>query len=175
MRLPESLLELAPAGAIVRALEAGEALVRAAAREANARVLVSTADGEGLARFERDYGLSERPELEPSARRARVRAARWGAQTLTPARLGALAETLAGAREGVVEEDFPRRAVTLTAVLPALPGASGSLDALRETAERLFPAHLELTVLPGAAGALDAAHALHGGSARSFTGEAIAL
>lgn len=172
MRLPESLTALAPAGELLQALEAGEALLRAETEKANARLLVSTADSAGLARFERDYGLEVNPALSLELRRARIRAQRLGGQTLTRERLAALAVSLAGADAGEVEEDFPHYAVTLTALTPgaALPRAQRT--ALSAAVRRLAPAHLKTTVLPGAALPLRPAGALHGGLERTYEGEA---
>ena len=44
MRLPESVMKIQPVGAVLKASEAGEALLREAGERVNARLLVGQAD-----------------------------------------------------------------------------------------------------------------------------------
>ena len=60
MRLPESVMKIQPVGAVLKASEAGEALLREAGERVNARLLVGQADAAGLSRWEREYGLADR-------------------------------------------------------------------------------------------------------------------
>ena len=60
MRLPESVTKIQPVGAVLKASEAGEALLREAGERVNARLLVGQADAAGLSRWEREYGLADR-------------------------------------------------------------------------------------------------------------------
>lgn len=85
MRLPESVTKIQPVGAVLRASEAGEALLREAGERVNARLLVGQADAAGLSRWEREYGLADRSGEDGARRRARIYAAMAGGQTLTRA------------------------------------------------------------------------------------------
>ena len=116
MRLPRFLTEVSPVGETLAAIGAGEAVMAEAVAEKNAQMRVATANGEGLALWERDYGLPvpSGPGLE--ARRAAIRAAMAGGRTLTPACLRELCVTLGGADRGEVEEDFAHWQVTAAAV-----------------------------------------------------------
>ena len=163
MRLPESVTGIEPVGAVLKASEAGEALLRAAGETANARVLVSGADAEGLSRWEKDCGLSDGSGLEETRRRARIYAALAGGQTLTRSRLAALAVSAGNADRGEVAEDFARYAVVLTAVKAGKLPVPEDMAALSEAAARRAPAHLKLTVVPGAALRLERRSCLHGG------------
>ena len=60
MRLPESVTKIQPVGAVLKASEAGEALLREAGERVNARLLVGQSDAAGLSRWEREYGLADR-------------------------------------------------------------------------------------------------------------------
>ena len=160
MRLPEFLTELSPIRETLEALEQGETAMADAVAEKNKQVSVASAD-EGLALWERDYGLPVREGAPLEERRATVRAAMAGGRTLTPAFLKELCVTLGGAHRGEVEEDFPNWHVTAVAVgRGRFPEDTSPLE---RAAERLKPAHLEVEVLPGAA--LEAPHraALTGG------------
>ena len=160
MRLPEFLTELSPIRETLEALEQGETAMADAVAEKNAQVSVASAD-EGLALWERDYGLPVREGAPLEERRATVRAAMAGGRTLTPAFLKELCVTLGGAHRGEVEEDFPNWHVTAVAVgRGRFPEDTAPLE---RAAEKLKPAHLEVEVLPGAA--LEASHraALTGG------------
>ena len=106
MRLPESVTKIQPVGAVLKASEAGEALLREAGERVNARLLVGQADAAGLSRWEREYGLADRSGEDGARRRARIYAAMAGGQTLTRERLSALAVAVGGADRGEVTEDF---------------------------------------------------------------------
>ena len=160
MRLPEFLTELSPIRETLEALEQGETAMADAVAEKNKQVSVASAD-EGLALWERDYGLPVREGAPLEERRATVRAAMAGGRTLTPAFLKELCVTLGGAHRGEVEEDFPNWHVTAVAVgRGRFPEDTAPLE---RAAEKLKPAHLTVEVLPGAA--LEASHraALTGG------------
>lgn len=85
MRLPESVTKIQPVGAVLKASEAGEALLREAGERVNARLLVGQADAAGLSRWEREYGLADWSGEDGARRRARIYAAMAGGQTLTRA------------------------------------------------------------------------------------------
>ena len=68
MRLPESVTKIQPVGAVLKASEAGEALLREAGERVNARLLVGQADAAGLSRWEREYGLADRSEEDGADR-----------------------------------------------------------------------------------------------------------
>lgn len=160
MRLPEFLTELSPIRETLEALEQGETAMADAVAEKNKQVSVASAD-EGLALWERDYGLPVREGAPLEERRATVRAAMAGGRTLTPAFLKELCVTLGGADRGEVTEDFPNWRVTAEVVTEGrVPGAPAPLE---RAVEKLKSAHLEVEVLPGAA--LEASHraALTGG------------
>ena len=82
MRLPESVTKIQPVGAVLKASEAGEALLREAGERVNARLLVGQADAAGLSRWEREYGFADRSGEDGARRRARIYAAMAGGQTL---------------------------------------------------------------------------------------------
>ena len=159
MRLPEFVTELSPIRETLAALEQGERAMAEAVAEKNAQVCISSA-GEGLALWERDYGLPVREGADLEDRRAAVRAAMAGGRTLTPALLRELCVTLGGADRGEVEEDFPNWRVT------ALPVSRGRVPEnpapLERAVERLKPAHLEVFVVPGADMASRRVAGLHG-------------
>ena len=157
MRLPESVTKIQPVGAVLKASEAGEALLREAGERVNARLLVGQADAAGLSRWEREYGLADRSGEDGARRRARIYAAMAGGQTLTRERLSALAVVVGGADRGEVTEDFAAYAV--------------ELGALREAIARQKGAHLTVTAVPCAALTLDRAEALHGGALELAWGE----
>lgn len=159
MRLPEFVTELSPVRETLAALKQGERAMAEAVAEKNAQVCISSAD-EGLALWERDYGLPVREGGDLEDRRAAVRAAMAGGRTLTPALLRELCVTLGGADRGEVEEDFPNWRVT------ALPVSRGRVPEntapLERAVERLKPAHLEVFVVPGADMASRRVAGLHG-------------
>ena len=171
MRLPESVTKIQPVGAVLKASEAGEALLREAGERVNARLLVGQADAAGLSRWEREYGLADRSGEDGARRRARIYAAMAGGQTLTRERLSALAVAVGGADRGEVTEDFAAYAVELAAIqdgrLPAPEGMASLEDALA----RQKPAQLAVTATPCAALTLDRAEALHGGALELAWGE----
>ena len=167
MRLPEFVTELSPVRETLAALEQGESAMADAVAEKNAQVCLASAD-EGLALWERDYGLPVREGAALEDRRAAVLEAMAGGRTLTPALLAELCVTLGGADRGGVEEDFPNWRVLALAVNRG--GFPADLSRLERAVERLKPAHLEVVVLPGAD--LEASHraALHGGAGTEVTG-----
>lgn len=171
MRLPESVTKIQPVGAVLKASEAGEALLREAGERVNARLLVGQADAAGLSRWEREYGLADRSGEDGARRRARIYAAMAGGQTLTRERLSALAVAVGGADRGEVTEDFAAYAVELTAVKEGRLPAPEGMAALREAIARQKGAHLTVTAVPCAALTLDRAEALHGGALELAWGE----
>lgn len=171
MRLPESVTKIQPVGAVLKASEAGEALLREAGKRVNARLLVGQADAAGLSRWEREYGLADWSGEDGARRRARIYAAMAGGQTLTRERLSALAVSVGGAARGEVTEDFGAYAVELAAVcMGRLPEEAG-MAALEDALARQKPAHLTVTAVPCAALTLDRAEALHGGALELAWGE----
>lgn len=159
MRLPEFFIKLSPIRETLAATEAGEALLAEETAKRNAQLTVSTAE-EGLSLWEADYALSSGGDM--AARRARVRAALAGGQTLTVERLEQLAVTVGGADRGKVEEDFPNGHVTLYALYDGRPPED--VAALKEAVERLKPAHLtvEVAAFMALQGTLQQYHALMG-------------
>lgn len=85
MRLPESVTKIQPVGAVLKASEAGEALLREAGERVNARLLVGQADAAGLSRWEREYSLADRSGEDGARRRARIYAAMAGMAALCEA------------------------------------------------------------------------------------------
>lgn len=166
MRLPESVTKIAPVGAMLSAEEAGEALLLAAAETANDQMFVSSADASGLSRWERDYALADWTGERAERRRARIRAAMAGGQTLTPERLRSLAVTVGGASEGAVSEDFADCAVELEAIGTGKFPTAGGIGALEDAIARQKPAHLSVTVVPCAAMHSERNEARHGGLLR---------
>lgn len=171
MRLPESVTKIQPVGAVLKASEAGEALLREAGERVNARLLVGQADAAGLSRWEREYGLADRSGEDSARRRARIYAAMAGGQTLTRARLSALAVAVGGADRGEVTEDFAAYAVELAAIQDGRLPAPEGMAALREAIARQKGAHLTVTAVPCAALTLDRAETLHGGALELAWGE----
>jgi len=171
MRLPESVTKIQPVGAVLKASEAGEALLREAGERVNARLLVGQADAAGLSRWEREYGLADRSGEDGACRRARIYAAMAGGQTLTRVRLSALAVAVGGADRGEVTEDFAAYAVELAAIQHGRLPAPEGMAALREAIARQKGAHLTVTAVPCAALTLDRAEALHGGALELAWGE----
>ena len=164
MRLPESVTKIQPVGAVLKASEAGEALLREAGERVNARLLVGQADAAGLSRWEREYGLADRSGEDGARRRARIYAAMAGGQTLTRERLSALAVAVGGADRGEVTEDFAAYAAELAAIQDGRLPAPEGMAALREAIARQKGAHLTVTAVPCAALTLDRAETLHGGA-----------
>ena len=128
------------------------------------RALVGTAGAAGLSRWERDYGLADRPGEDGARRRARIYAAMAGGQTLTRSRLEALAVAVGGADRSGVTENFAAYAVELAAVKEGRLPEKDGMAALREAIARQKGAHLTVTAVPCAALTLDRAEALHGGA-----------
>lgn len=143
MRLPEFLYRLSPVGEVLTALETGEEGLRAEAEARNSRLHVSTADEEGLALWEREFGLTDSAGRSLDARRTRVRTALAGGQTLTPAALKALALSVGKADGAAVSENAASHYVTLHALYDG-EVKEAALELLREVVERLKPAHLLL-------------------------------
>ena len=171
MRLPESVTKIQPVGAVLKASEAGEALLREAGERVNARLLVGQADAAGLSRWEREYGLADRSGEDGARRRARIYAAMAGGPTLTRERLSALAVAVGGADRGEVTEDFAAYAVELAAIQDGRLPAPEGMAALREAIARQKGAHLTVTAVPCVALTLDRAEALHGGTLELAWGE----
>ena len=171
MRLPESVTKIQPVGAVLKASEAGEALLREAGERVNARLLVGQADAAGLSRWEREYGLADWSGEDGARRRARIYAAMAGGQTLTRERLSALAVAVGGADRGEVTEDFAAYAAELAAIQDGRLPAPEGMAALREAIARQKGAHLTVTAVPCAALTLDRAEALHGGVLELAWGE----
>lgn len=171
MRLPESVTKIQPVGAVLKASEAGEALLREAGERVNAWLLVGQADAAGLSRWEREYGLADRSGEDGARRRARIYAAMAGGQTLTRERLSALAVAVGGADRGAVTEDFAAYAVELAAIQDGRLPAPEGMAALEDALARQKPAQLAVTATPCAALTLDRAEALHGGALELAWGE----
>ena len=140
-RLPEFLTRLSPVGETLAAAGRGVSLLEEEVAARNAQLSVSTADT-GLSLWETDYGLPADAGTDRALRRGRIQAALAGGQTLTRARLAALAVAVADADSGAVDEDFPGRHVTLWALYEGrLPENAAALE---EAVGRLGPAHLRL-------------------------------
>lgn len=172
MRLPEFLTELSPIRETLEALEQGETAMADAVAEKNKQVSVASAD-EGLALWERDYGLPVREGTPLEERRATVRAAMAGGRTLTPAFLKELCVTLGGADRGEVTEDFPNWRVTAEVVTEGrVPGAPAPLE---RAVEKLKPAHLEVLITPRGElpAGMERYAALTGGVMAEITGDDI--
>ena len=172
MRLPEFLTELSPIRETLEALEQGETAMADAVAEKNKQVSVASAD-EGLALWERDYGLPVREGAPLEERRATVRAAMAGGRTLTPAFLKELCVTLGGADRGEVTEDFPNWRVTAEVVTEGrVPGAPAPLE---RAVEKLKPAHLEVLITPRGElpAGMERYAALTGGVMAEITGDDI--
>ena len=146
MRLPAFLTRLSPVGETLTALEAGEATLGAEVEERNGRLSVSTAGEEGLALWEADCGLPHSAADTPDLRRSRIRAALLGGETLTPARLQALAQRYFGVDTVTVAENAPASQVTVTAFFDDKKPVR-DLTALNETLRRRKPAHIAVTVV----------------------------
>jgi len=142
-RLPAFLTALSPIGETLAATEQGAVLLEQETARRNAQLSAATAT-DALPLWEADYGLPG--GADTAARRARIRAAMAGGQTLTPARLEALAVTLGGADAGETEKDFAAWRVKLLALFENRVPADYA--ALEEAVQRLCPAHLEVTVAP---------------------------
>lgn len=136
MRLPESVTKIQPVGAVLKASEAGEALLREAGERVNARLLVGQADAAGLSRWEREYGLADRSG-EDGARRGEVTEdfAAYAAElaAIQDGRLPA-PEGMAALREAIARQKGAHLTVT------AVPCAALTLD----RAETLHGGALEL-------------------------------
>lgn len=163
MRLPESMTKISPVGEVIEASEAGETLLSAAVEHANDELFVSSGDTRGLSRWEKDYSLVDRTGESAEERRARIRAAMAGGQTLTRERLRMLAERVGGAEESEVSEDFAAYAVELTAQCEGQFPTRGGIGALEDAIARQKPAHLSVTVVPCAAMKSERGETRHGG------------
>ena len=172
MRLPESVTRISPVGEVIEASGAGEALLSAAAETANDQMFVSSAAASGLSRWEKDYALADWTGESADKRRARIRAAMAGGQTLTRERLRALAVNVGGAAEGEVTEDFAAYAVELEAIGAGKFPTEGGVDALREAVEKQKPAHLDISVVPCAGMKSERGETRHGGVLVCVTADA---
>ena len=145
MRLPAFLTNIAPLGQTMAAMDRGTAWLAADTARRNAQLTPATAD-RSLTLWEQEYGLS-RGSDDTELRRARIRAAMCGRQTLTRSRLEQLAVTVGGADLGRVAEDFPARQVTLFALYrDSVPESTAALE---RAADLLKPAHLQVQVING--------------------------
>ena len=160
MRLPRFLTDLSPIRETLAAIEAGEETLSAAVAEKNAQLRVGTANGQGLALWEADYGLPVPSGPNAEARRAAIRAAMAGGRTLTPAYLRELCVTLSGAARGEVEEDFADWTVR---AIPVGQGRVPNGAVLASALEGLKPAHIRMEVVPCGELELTSYHALTGG------------
>ena len=160
MRLPEFLTRLSPVGETLDALDAGEQALAAGVEERNACLSVATAGEAGLALWERDYGLPQQGDTE--ARRACIRAALLGGQTMTRPYLRLLARVLGNADGAAVEEDFAADRVTLYALYDER--VPERVTALQEALAWQQPGQLTVSVVPVMAvrGSLRRYHALVG-------------
>ena len=147
MRLPGFCTKLSPIRETLDAIDAGQTRLEEETASRNRQLAVSTAD-DALDLWERDYSLPEEGGGTTESRRARVLAAMAGGQTLTKARLEALAVAVGGADRGEAEEDFAHWRVVLTAVYEGRVPADTA--ALEEAIQRQKPAHLEVVVAPTA-------------------------
>lgn len=163
MRLPGSVTKISPVGEVIEASGAGETMLSAAAEGGNDRLLVSSADALGLSRWEKDYALADWTGESAERRRARLRGARAGGQTLTRERLRALAVNVGGAVEGEVTEDFAAYAVELNAIGAGKFPTAGGIGALSEAIARQKPEHLDVTVVPCAGMKSERGETRHGG------------
>lgn len=171
MRLPEFLYRMEPVGPLLRAIEAGEAVLREACEGRNDQLSVRTAT-DGLRLWEADYGLRVSEEEDEEDRRARIYAALMGGQTLTRSALKQLAMTLNGADASAVDEDFAGHRVMLTLLyenrvpLPVSP-------ALREAVERFRPGNVTVDIVSAMRlqGELRRYHALTGKVMLTVTGQ----
>lgn len=172
MRLPKSMTDIAPAGAVLAAEEAGEALLAQAVADGNDRLFIADADEAGLSRWEKDFGLADWSGVDVSRRRARLRGALAGGQTLTRERLRALPVTVIGAEAGEVEEDFGNYSAALTAIFAGRLPDAGEMRSLSQAVERQKPAHLHMTLYPGAGLHAERGETQHGGVLREVWGNA---
>lgn len=165
MRLPESVTRISPVGEVIEASGAGETLLSAAVEGGNNRLFVSDADEDGLSRWEKDYGLADWSGADETRRRARIRAAMAGGQTLTREKLKALAVNVGGAEEGEVAEDFAAYAVEVT-LFGTPEQLNSGLAAFRDAVARQKPAHLRVSVQPTLLLRSERGEARHGGVLR---------
>ena len=143
MRLPGFLTRLSPVGETLAAMERGQVLLEQETAKRNSRLSVGTAE-DGLALWEKDYSLPDGTGTKTALRRARIRAAMAGGQTLTREWLKALCVSVGGADSAEVEEDFPNWKVSVTALYEGkLPE---NLTALEKAVRKLKPAHLQVDV-----------------------------
>lgn len=164
MKLPQFVTDITPIGAVLSAEETGERLLASEIEKRNARMLVETADGEGLSQWEADYGLPDGTSADDTLRRGRIRGAMAEGQTLTVDRLETLALSVAGADGGEVRENYSGYSAELTVIRTGkLPEIAG-MEALCQTLARQKPAHLGITSVPCALLPLNRAEACHGGT-----------
>ena len=164
MKLPQFVTDITPIGAVLSAEETGEQLLAREIEKRNARTLVETADGEGLSKWEGDYGLPDGTSSDETLRRGRIRGAMAEGQTLTVNRLETLAVSVAGADVGEVRENFSDYSAELTVSRTGKLPETAGIEALRQTLERQKPAHLEISTVPCAVLPLNRAEVCHGGT-----------
>lgn len=172
MRLPRFVTDITPIGATLKAVVTGEELLTSEVEKRNARILVASADGEGLSLWEADYSLPSGSSIDETLRRGRIRGAMAEGQTLTTDRLKTLAVSVAGADTGEVREYFGDYTVELTAVRTGKLPEKAGMEALCQTLERQKPAHLGINVVPCAVLPLNRGEASHGGILQILHGDA---
>lgn len=174
MRLPESMTAIAPVGAVLEAVEAGEQALRDEAARYQLRWLLSTADAEGLSRWEKDFGLPDWTGVDPALRRERLRPYLLGSGTLTVRAVQELVRILCGCEDVEVTEDFPHCAVDVAVIGgPEIP--LRQLGGVNAALQRRKPAHLQVSVSPAVALYSQRCEALHGGILRELRAEAPGL
>ena len=141
MRLPAFLTSVSPVGETLAAVEQGRCLLESEAEKRNRQLSVTTAE-DGLTLWEADYSLPGGSGARVEDRRASVRAALSGGQTLTRDRLKALCASIGGADDAELEENFSDWHVRVTALYEGkLPEDMATLE---KVVQRLKPAHLRL-------------------------------
>lgn len=174
MRLPESMTAIAPVGAVLEAMGAGEAALLEEAARYQRRWLLSTADDAGLSRWEKDFGLPDWTGVDPALRRERLRPYLLGCGTLTVQAVQGLVRILCGCDSVEVAEDFGNYAVDV-AVVGEPETVLRQLGAVKTALRRRKPAHLQVSVSPTVALYSQRCEALHGGILREVWAEAPGL
>lgn len=162
MRLPESMTTIAPVGAVLEAIGAGETALLDEAAQYQRRWLLSTADDAGLSRWEKDFGLPDWTGVDPALRRERLRPYLLGYGTLTVRAVKGLVRILSGCDSVEVTEDFPHYTVDV-AVLGEPETVLRQLGAVKTALQRRKPAHLQVSLSPAVALYSQRCEALQGG------------
>lgn len=174
MRLPESMTAIAPVGAMLEAMGAGEAALLEEAVRYQRRWLLSSADAEGLSRWEKDFGLPDWTGVDPALRRERLWPYLLGCGTLTVQAAQELVRILSGCDSVEVTEDFPHYAVDVAPV-GTVQAVWQQRHAVESALQRRSPSHLTVTVTPTVALQSQRCEALHGGVLREVWVEAPGL